>query len=121
MRYSNHLSKLVNSLSDDNVYEKTMLLQELNKRLINEELNNEALVSVKNSIRSIEKELSAKIAGYQSIDEIRKQYSWRNIKHSLKEGEAAIEFIQLPDLAFKAEKRIEYLSSDEETMNTYNY
>ena len=108
LRYSNHLSKLVSSLSDDNVYEKTMLLQELNKRLINEELNNEALVSVKNSIRSIEKELSAKIAGYQSVDEIRKQYSWRNIKHSLKEGEAAIEFIQLPDLTFKAEKRIEY-------------
>lgn len=111
LRASNKLSDGLAKTSNQDLQAKVFLLRNLGERLAKEELTAETAFKVKDSIRIIEKELSVNIVGYQSSDSIRAQYSWQNIRRSLNDGEAAIEFIQLPELELYAEERKEYYAA----------
>lgn len=111
LRTTNYISEQITKTENKNLQKNAKILQILQKKLLSKEMGSQELHDTKDSIRQIEKELTINLIGYQSIDSIRKQYSFQNVKHSLTSNEVAIEFIKLPELTMNADSTKEYYAA----------
>ena len=111
LRTTNYISEQITKTENKNLQKNAKILQILQKKLLSKEMGSQELHDTKDSIRQIEKELAINLIGYQSIDSIRRQYSFQSVKQSLTSNEAAIEFIKLPELAINADSIKEYYAA----------
>lgn len=111
LRTTNQISEQIAKTENENLREDAKTLQMLQKKMLSKEMTPQELHNTKDSIRQIEKELTINLIGYQSIDSIRNQYSFQNVRQSLTSNEAAIEFVKLPELIINPDSTREYYAA----------
>ena len=111
LRTNNYISKQLSSTNDESLKLDAQRLIMYQNRLVNEDLSQECVQMVKDSIRIIEKRLSVNLIGYQSIDSLKSQYDYQTVCRYLDKNEAAIEFIKLPELTLNADSVKEYYAA----------
>lgn len=111
LRTTNQILEQIVKTGNENLQEDANMLQMLQEKILSKEMESQELLATKDSIRQIEKKLAINLIGYQSIDSIRKQYSFQNVRQSLTSNEAVIEFIKLPELILNSETTKEYYAA----------
>ena len=111
LRTTNQISEQIEKTENENLRKDVGILQILQKKMISKEMTPQELRDTKDSIRQIEKGLAINLIGYQSVDSIRKQYSFQNIKQALASNDAAIEFIKIPELTINSDSTKEYYAA----------
>ncbi len=103
LRTTNRISEQLAKPENMGLRDIVGTLHDLQTKLITDSMSNSEQFAIKDSIRLIEKRLATDLIGYQSVDSIRSQYSFATVKRALASGEAAIEFIKLPEITTDSE------------------
>ncbi|MFN8279079.1 MAG: CHAT domain-containing tetratricopeptide repeat protein [Saprospiraceae bacterium] len=97
------------ALSDSNVAEKYNLLKSFERRLASEYtkpiVERKGVKELEEKANTLEKEIARTVAG---IGEAMRQITWKEVQTSLKEGEAALEFVHFRKSASNREDSILY-------------
>ncbi len=106
LRTSNWIRSKINT-SDEKSREQLNELISLQSQLANGNISADSIAFIQYRIANLDRELTRSNADYSAFKE-EFTFDWRKVRGSLGKGEAAIEFVEIPEIAGDSISRIQY-------------